>query len=357
MESGVVLIASPGLSSILTTRLSKYITAFDKVAITDITSSTHMFSLIGPQSNNIMSKIAATDLIDSPAGSHKVFGFKNTPVVAFSGLNSSAACGGLPGPGYTLICEESTAPDLWRVLIDNDAIPLGEAGWEVGRVVHGRPVPGKELTDEYNPLEAGLYHAISLNKGCYMGQETLSKVYTQGAVKRQLWGLDLEAPCSPGDAVWPLHYKKNSGTTSTRPLGIVTSYADTPYAEKKALAYLRCKVDGVVVNYYNMDVIVVGKDEREKDGGGGGGGVRGRVVSLAYTNTDFLPGTAPNKVLKKNNNIVSVEAATTNEADEAEKKAELARQEKLRKMQERLAAWQQQQQQQQDEEDDEGDQQ
>lgn len=211
--------------------------------------------------------------------------------------------------------------------------------------MHGRPVPGKELTDGYNPLEAGLYHAVSLNKGCYMGQETLSKVYTQSAVKRQLWGLDLDAPCSSGDAIWPLNYKNSSGTISTRPLGIVSSYVDTPYAEKKALAYLRCKVDGVAVNYYNMDVVVGGKgDEKEKDGGGG---VRGRVVPLAYTTTDFLPGTAPNKVLKKSNVVAAEAAATTNEADEAEKKAELARQEKLRKMQERLAAWQQQQQDQQ----------
>ena len=37
-------------------------------------------------------------------------------------------------------------------------------------------MPGSELTEASNPLEAGLYHAISLSKGCYMGQETLAKV-------------------------------------------------------------------------------------------------------------------------------------------------------------------------------------
>ncbi len=35
---------------------------------------------------------------------------------------------------------------------------------------------GQELTEEVNPLEAGLHGAVSLAKGCYIGQETLAKV-------------------------------------------------------------------------------------------------------------------------------------------------------------------------------------
>lgn len=53
---------------------------------------------------------------------------------------------------------------------------MGEADWERLRIVQGRPAPGAELTEAYNPLEAGLCHAVSLNKGCYIGQETIAKV-------------------------------------------------------------------------------------------------------------------------------------------------------------------------------------
>jgi len=35
---------------------------------------------------------------------------------------------------------------------------------------------GMELTEEVTPLEAGLHGAVSLAKGCYIGQETLAKV-------------------------------------------------------------------------------------------------------------------------------------------------------------------------------------
>ena len=53
---------------------------------------------------------------------------------------------------------------------------MGEADWERARVTQGRPAVGSELTDDVNALEAGLSHAISLTKGCYIGQETLAKV-------------------------------------------------------------------------------------------------------------------------------------------------------------------------------------
>lgn len=53
---------------------------------------------------------------------------------------------------------------------------MGESDWERARITQGRPAPAAELTEDYNPLEAGLSHAVSLNKGCYIGQETLAKV-------------------------------------------------------------------------------------------------------------------------------------------------------------------------------------
>lgn len=55
-------------------------------------------------------------------------------------------------------------------------VPMGEADWERARITQGRPAAGAELTEHYNPYEAGLCHAVSVSKGCYIGQETLAKV-------------------------------------------------------------------------------------------------------------------------------------------------------------------------------------
>ena len=81
--------------------------------------------------------------------------------------------------------------------------------WPYILLLQGRPMPGTELTDAVNPLEAGLYHAVSLSKGCYVGQETLAKVQNLDAVKQQLWGLRLsceataDAPVVAGKSISP----------------------------------------------------------------------------------------------------------------------------------------------------------
>lgn len=74
------------------------------------------------------------------------------------------------------------------------ALPMGTEAWEEVRVLNGVPAAGVELTDAFNPLEAGLYHVVSLAKGCYVGQETIAKVHNNnGAVCAAGLGC---APCS-----------------------------------------------------------------------------------------------------------------------------------------------------------------
>ena len=48
---------------------------------------------------------------------------------------------------------------------------------------------------------AGLWGAVSLAKGCYMGQETLAKVFNLKATRRRLAGLALPGPAQPGTPV------------------------------------------------------------------------------------------------------------------------------------------------------------
>jgi folate-binding protein YgfZ len=81
--------------------------------------------------------------------------------------------------------------------LEAGAVPMGEQLWEQLRVEQGRPVPGQELTDDYNPLEAGLWHTISLSKGCYIGQETIARLHTYKGVKQQLWGVRLTEFAEP----------------------------------------------------------------------------------------------------------------------------------------------------------------
>jgi folate-binding protein YgfZ len=64
-----------------------------------------------------------------------------------------------------------------------------ESAYERYRIELGRPVAGHELTDAYNPLEAGLAWVCADNKGCYTGQEIIARQITYDKITKSLVGL------------------------------------------------------------------------------------------------------------------------------------------------------------------------
>jgi len=64
--------------------------------------------------------------------------------------------------------------------------PLTPHEQERWRLQQGIPAAPGELNDDCNPFELGLADRVSLNKGCYVGQETLAKLATYDGVKQQL---------------------------------------------------------------------------------------------------------------------------------------------------------------------------
>jgi folate-binding protein YgfZ len=70
------------------------------------------------------------------------------------------------------------------------------------RVELGRPRYGVDLDDSVIPQEAGLNErAVSFTKGCYVGQETVARLYYRGKPNRYLRGLRLSAPGSSGEPI------------------------------------------------------------------------------------------------------------------------------------------------------------
>ena len=84
-----------------------------------------------------------------------------------------------------------------------EALPeLTPEAAERQRIRQGFPAEPGELNDSVNPFELGLAPWVSLNKGCYVGQETLAKLATYDGVKQQLrsWrtGPAAADACAPG---------------------------------------------------------------------------------------------------------------------------------------------------------------
>jgi folate-binding protein YgfZ len=82
------------------------------------------------------------------------------------------------------------------------AVPASEEAAEIVRVERGRPRYGFELNEGVIPQEAGLNErAVSFTKGCYVGQETVARLFYRGKPNRYLRGLRLSDPATTGDAL------------------------------------------------------------------------------------------------------------------------------------------------------------
>src|ERR671910_678266 len=101
-----------------------------------------------------------------------------------------------------VLCEAADAEPVAAALIAAGAVPAGEDAAEVRRVETGRPRYGIDLDAGVIPQEAGLNErAVSFEKGCYVGQETVARLHFRGKPNRHLRGLRLTAPASPGAAL------------------------------------------------------------------------------------------------------------------------------------------------------------
>lgn len=101
--------------------------------------------------------------------------------------------------GVDVICDAGDAADVSAALRAAGAEPVAEAAAELLRVEHGRPRWGLDLDDSVIPQEAGLNErAVSFTKGCYVGQETVARLFYKGKPNRHLRGLRLSAPAPTG---------------------------------------------------------------------------------------------------------------------------------------------------------------
>ncbi len=101
--------------------------------------------------------------------------------------------------GVDLLCSAEDVDALRAALADAGTPVVADAAVECLRVEHGRPRYGIDLDDSVIPQEAGLNErAVSFTKGCYVGQETVARLYYRGKPNRQLRGVLLSGPASTG---------------------------------------------------------------------------------------------------------------------------------------------------------------
>ncbi|MGB9183914.1 MAG: glycine cleavage T C-terminal barrel domain-containing protein [Solirubrobacteraceae bacterium] len=174
-----------------------------------------LVSLLGPQAD------AIAQLSDLPAREH------SHVAAEVAGIAVRAIRTDL---GIDLLCASQDTPALLTALERAGAIPVSEKVADCVRVEHGRPRYGIDLDDTVIPQEADLNHrAVSFTKGCYVGQETVARLYYRGKPNRQLRGVRLSKPAEPGAEI----------TFGGRTVGRLGSVAQSPALGSVALALVR----------------------------------------------------------------------------------------------------------------------
>ena len=122
--------------------------------------------------------------------------------------------------GWDLVVGAEEHDRLLQLLSANDSICDVECA-ERWRIERGVPRWGYELTDQIIPVEANLAdETIDYGKGCYIGQEVISRMKMSGQMNKRLCGLASldDSPLAPGTRLLSRDDAKDAGwiTSATR---------------------------------------------------------------------------------------------------------------------------------------------
>ncbi len=153
--------------------------------------------------------------------------------------------------GVDLLCDAGDGEALAGALERAGATPVSEAVAEIARIERGRPRYGIDLDDSVIPQEAGLNpRAVSFTKGCYVGQETVARLFYRGKPNRQLRGVQLSAPAATGAEI----------ACDGRTVGRLGSVAQSPALGCIALALVRREAppgSAVTVGSEEIEAVIV----------------------------------------------------------------------------------------------------
>ena len=221
--TSTLAVFSPPMRTDLPAWLDRYIFA-EEIDLSDITETTAMFELCGPQATQMAARRLDVDL--AAAAPYKLLGDPDIDGVWSTRIERWGQ------PALQLVAPPERAGELWETLHREGAVPCGLEASQMLRLEWGTPIWGRELTQDYNPWEAGLERAIHMDKGCYIGQEVIARLDTYDKIKQRLMGLQWAAgplPAEPTDLL-----------AAGRPAGRLTSAAHSPRLQCNiALAYVR----------------------------------------------------------------------------------------------------------------------
>jgi tRNA-modifying protein YgfZ len=228
----VILLDLPSVETknVVLAKLDQFIFSED-VQLGDVTEAFAQIAVIGPDAARVVGALLGGD--PGRLASLSDHGCVRGSIAGGSAIVTRVTDTG--EPGFDLYIERPRLDALRQLLASDHVVEADAETVEVLRVEAGVPLFHRDMDEDTIPLEAGIEsRAISLSKGCYVGQEVIIRVLHRGhgRVARKLVGLSMDGSDVPASGA--------AVTIDDRQIGRVTSAVQSVALGRPiALAYLQ----------------------------------------------------------------------------------------------------------------------
>jgi folate-binding protein YgfZ len=226
----ILLTMTGDVTATVLARLDQFIFSED-VQLGDVTSTFAQYAVVGPGAAKVVSDVldgVSPEVLSTLSHHANMRASVGGHAVIIARITDTGE------PGFDVFVEHAQADTLKANLEQAGATPLDPETAETVRIESGVPLFRRDMDEDTIPLEAGIEgRAISLTKGCYVGQEVIIRVLHRGhgRVARKLVGLILD-----GGPPVRIDATVRSGD---REIGRVTSATLSPALDRPiALAYV-----------------------------------------------------------------------------------------------------------------------
>ena len=180
---------------------------FSRVKLEDLSGSWSVLGLYGPDAGGLLGGLEAAE--------HASVGLE------VGGVSLLAVGVAQPVRGFDLIGPSGDLAAAREHLIERGATPADRPAYETARVTAGVPRFGADITPDNFPGETGtLDRAVSFQKGCYPGQETVARMRYRGHPNKTLYRLAIQGKQAQAGAKILQNGKTVGAVTSVAPLPV-----------------------------------------------------------------------------------------------------------------------------------------
>mgnify|MGYP006282925191 CR=1 FL=1 len=192
-----------------------------EATLQDISDQTALLALQGPKALGIAQSFLDEDLDDL-----SFYHFWERSDGSFLGCDEAiiSRTGYTGEPGLELYVPAEQAEHVWTTLLevgeDEGLKPAGLGARDTLRLEAGLCLHGNDITEQTNPFEAGLGWLVKLDKGDFIGRETLREIHDQGPQRKLVGFVATERGIPRHDNV----LQSENGDA----IGVVTSGTQSP---------------------------------------------------------------------------------------------------------------------------------